>query len=359
MKILVRMRLAASQNRGAILFVLGWIVTAFVVMNRSLHMPPVAAALVAVCVTKAQGGALSVYQSFTEVVVFGVVAAVVVTNVTRKYQPAHTSRALASRADGHVLVVGYTNLGKRLAAMARAGGAEVVVVAEKAEDVETLVRDEDPVVLGNARDAAVLDDANVARAKIVVIATDDLEEAAVACRHVRERNALCEIIVRCPDDDVGAILAKTYRARAVSTSRLAATFVLGHALKARAKVAVVIATNNLASRAAEVLRDKGIQVRTTFDRLEEADFFVLCDDDLGKNLIAVDRIRDVNRRAKIVCRAFHDEAADVLTREPFGCVVLSTSRHAAEALVRAGALREVGITDLPEGLPRRGALALA
>ena len=35
-------------------------------------------------------------------------------------------------------------------------------------------------------------------------------------------------------------------------------------------------------------------------------------------------------------------------RAPFECVVISTSKHASEALARQGAFREVGITDVPE-----------
>lgn len=66
-------------------------------------------------------------------------------------------------------------------------------------------------------------------------------------------------------------------------------------------------------------------------------------EDLGDNLIRVDRIRDLDRRARIVCRASHEDAAEVLTQASLECIVLSTSRHAAETLVRAGVFRELGI----------------
>ena len=111
---------------------------------------------------------------------------------------------------------------------------------------------------------------------------------------------------------VGVVLAKTYRARAVSTSRLAAAFIQGQAQKARARAVVV----------------------------------------LGKSLVRVDRIRDLHKRTRIICRAFHDEAAEVLGRPPFDCVVLSTSKYASESLARAGAFRDVGITDVPERVAR-------
>jgi Trk K+ transport system NAD-binding subunit len=245
-----------------------------------------------------------------------------------------------------VVVVGWTHLGQRVRDLAIGSGADVVVVESDQEKVAALVRDEEPLVIGNARERGVLETARVADAKVVVLATDDLETAAVACRLVRELNDSCEIVVRCPDDDVGAVIAKTYRARALSTSRLAAEFIRGHAVKARAKNVLVLGDNNLSLRVVEALAEKRIFATTT-GSAADADLVVLCDDDLGKNLLTVDQIRDVNKRVKIICRAFHDDAAELLTREPFACTVLSTSRHAAESLVRSGVFREVGVVEVP------------
>jgi Trk K+ transport system NAD-binding subunit len=358
----VRAGLALRQNRGALLFIASWLVANYAVFFRSFGMSRSAAALVALCVSKASGGWPSIYQSFTEVVVFGVLASVVVTNVTRKYRPEQTCRALAQRSSGHVVVVGWTNLGRRVADLVTDAGRSVVVVEEDATLVAALVHDERPLVVGSAQERAVLEDAAVRSAKVVVIATDDLETAAVASRLVRELNATCELIIRCPDDDVGAVLAKTYRARAVSTSRLAASFIQGQAVKARARAVVVLGRNNVGDRVIEALADKRIpysfaDVTEDVEKLRaagvaEADLVVVCDDDLGKNLVRVDRIRDLNRRARIICRAFHDDAAEVLGRPPFDCVVFSTSKHASESLARAGAFREVGITDVPERASR-------
>jgi Trk K+ transport system NAD-binding subunit len=343
-KLVTRIRLAIRQNRAAALFVLIWIVGGALLFSRALRMSPHDALLTAMCLAKAAGGWAAVYQSFTEVVVFGAIASVVVTNVTRKYRPEATARALAEDARDHVVVVGWTHLGERVRDLAIESGCAVVVVEADAAKVAALVRDEEPLVIGNARERSVLEAAQVAAAKVVVLATDDLEVAAVACRLVRELNESCELVVRCPDEDVGAVLAKTYRARALSTSRLAAEFIRGHAVKSRAKTALVLGDNNLSARVVEALAEKRI-VATTTGTGVDVDLVVLCDDDLGKNLLTVDRIRDVNRRVKIICRAFHDDAAEILVRDPFACTVLSTSRHAAESLVRSGVFREVGVVE--------------
>lgn len=345
-KLATRIRLALRQNRAAALFVLAWVTGGTVLFSRIAHLSPHDALFTATCLTKALPGWGAAYQSFTEVVVFGAIASVVVTNVTRKYRPEATARALAEDARNHVIVVGWTNLGRRVHELATASGADVVVVDVDAEKVAALVVAEEPLVIGNARERSVLEAAQVSTAKVVVLATDDLEVATVACRLVRELNASCEIVVRCPDDDVGAVLAKTYRARALSTSRLAAEFIRSHAVKTRAKRALVLGDNNLSARVIEALAEKRISATTT-GTAADVDLVVLCDDDLGKNLLAVDRIRDENRHVKIICRAFHDDAAEVLTRDPFACTVLSTSRYAAESLVRSGVFREVGVVEAP------------
>jgi Trk K+ transport system NAD-binding subunit len=364
----VRAGLALRQNRGALLFIALWLLANAVVFSRWFGMSRAGAALVALCVSKASGGWPSIYQSFTEVVVFGVIASVVVTNVTRKYRPEQTCRALAQRSSGHVVVIGWTNLGRRVADLVTDAGRSVVVVEENASLVTALVNEEHPLVIGSAQERGVLEDAAVQSAKVVVIATDDLETAAVASRLVREVNATCELIVRCPDDDVGAVLAKTYRARSVSTSRLAASFIQGQAVKARARAVVVLGRNNVGARVIEALAEKRIPYsfadvtedleKLTAAGVAEADMVIVCDDDLGKNLVRVDRIRDLNKRTRIICRAFHDEAAEILGRPPFECVVLSTSKYACESLARSGAFREVGITDVPERTSR-AALATA
>jgi hypothetical protein len=58
---------------------------------------------------------------------------------------------------------------------------------------------------------------------------------------------------RCADDDVGQILMKAYQARVLSTSKIAARFILAQAQKAGARRAVVVGQNNVGRRVAEAL----------------------------------------------------------------------------------------------------------
>jgi Trk K+ transport system NAD-binding subunit len=191
---------------------------------------------------------------------------------------------------------------------------------------------------------------------VVVIAPVALETAAVACRIVRAANPGCRLVVRCADDDVGQILAKAYSARVLSTSKIAARFILARALRAGVRRAVVIGHNNVGRRVAEALAGERIAcalIPVTEDRaalaaagVAGAELIVLADDDLGKNLVRVDRVRELNPDGLVICRVFQDDAAELLTQKPFGCVVLSTSRLAAELLADEGVFRDVGVATV-------------
>ncbi|APR74710.1 TrkA-N:Sodium/hydrogen exchanger [Minicystis rosea] len=296
------------QNWAALAFITAWLVANGLIFANLLHLPWKDAALTALCVHKAEGSWGRFYASFTEIVVFGAVASVIAANATRRYRPEATCAALAEQANHHLLVIGYTNLGKRIRAMALAAGAPVVVVDEDRALVDELVRGEEPLVIGSAQEPATLRAARVERAEVVLIATDDLETAAVACRIVRGANPTCKLVVRCSDDDVGQVFAKAYTARVLSTSRVAARFILGHAQKAGTRRAVVLGQNNVGRRVMEALAAEKIACElaaATEDvaalqkaGVAQADLIVLADDDLGKNLVRVDRVRDLAPSAR-------------------------------------------------------------
>lgn len=361
-RFLLRIAITARQNRVALGVAVAWVVVNGLIFATLLGQPWLEAVLVALCFHRIEGSWGRLYASFTELVVFGAVASLVVADATRRYRPEATCSALAERARDHLVVIGYTNLGVRLRAMAEAAGTTVVVVDDDRSRVDALIRAEEPLVLGSPREAATLQAASVERAAVVVIAADDLEVAVVASSLVRAANPRCKLVVRCSDDEIGAILAKTYSARVLSTSRIAARFIIGRALKAGVRRAVVIGQNTVGRRVTEALEKEHVAVElvpatedpAVFERAgaRGADLIVLADDDLGKNLVRVDRLRNMNPDALLMCRVFHDDSAELLTQRPFRAVVLSTSRLAAEMLAGEGVLRDAGVTAPEKTGPR-------
>ncbi len=333
--------IAFTQNAIALGFVTTWLALNALVLARGRLF--VDALEVVLGLTTADGMWGRFYAPFTRVVVFGVVVSVIVSNVTRKYRPEATARRLAAEARDHVVIVGLTHLGERIRGAMIEAGIEVVVVDGDRARVEGLIHDEAPLVIGDPRDAATIGAAAIERARAVAVVADEIEIAAVVARAVRARNSACELILRCPDEDVGEILARTHRARIVSTSRVIAKRVVDDAQRRGIRRALVLGENSIGRRVARSLTERGVVARLAAavedpsSLVLDAELIVIADDDLGKNLVRVDRIRDVAPHARIICRAFHDDAAELLTRPPFRCEVISSSRLAVEALVAEGA----------------------
>jgi len=218
---------------------------------------------------------------------------------------------------------------------------------------------------------------------MVVVASEAMETVAVAARLTRQLSKQCALLLRCSDDDVGDVLAKTYAARAISTSRMAASFVAAYADKHAIRSCVILGANSIGRRLGALMQDRRATTYTLVDPeprtlagldhtlagspsdigvlanagVKTAELVVLTGNDLGQNLVAVDRIRDLNPWCRIVCRIFEEDAAEVLKQKPFSCEVISTSKHAVEMLVREGAFRPVRIERVARSLPVKAVAA--
>ncbi len=83
----------------------------------------------------------------------------------------------AGRLTGHVLIVGYGRVGRRIGKALAAAGIPTVVADQNREVVEALRARGIPAVAGDAADPAVLIQAHVVRARMLVIAAADLVRA--------------------------------------------------------------------------------------------------------------------------------------------------------------------------------------
>ena len=109
---------------------------------------------------------------------------------------------------GHVLVVGYGRVGRRISDALVERGISVVVAEQNREAVEQLRKKNIPAVSGDAADPAVLIQAHVARAQMLVIATPDSARAHKMIETARMLNPQIDIIVRTHSDEEAALLRK-------------------------------------------------------------------------------------------------------------------------------------------------------
>jgi CPA2 family monovalent cation:H+ antiporter-2 len=112
----------------------------------------------------------------------------------------------SAQLTGHVAIVGYGRVGKRIADALRERGIPFTIAEQNREVVERLRAEGAHAVSGDAADASVLIQAHVARAKMLVIATPDTLAVRSMIDIARKLNPKIEIVLRTHTDEEAAML---------------------------------------------------------------------------------------------------------------------------------------------------------
>jgi CPA2 family monovalent cation:H+ antiporter-2 len=111
-----------------------------------------------------------------------------------------------ARLTGHVLLVGYGRVGRRIADALAQQGIPFVVAEQNRELVERLRKRNIPAVSGNASDPEVLIQAHVARASVLVMATTDTLQMRRMVETARMLNPRIGTVLRTHSDEEAALL---------------------------------------------------------------------------------------------------------------------------------------------------------
>ena len=109
---------------------------------------------------------------------------------------------------GHVLLVGYGRVGRRIAQALEEHRLPYVVAEENRELVERLRDRGAHAVTGDAAEPAVLIQAHVARARVLVIATPDSLKARRMVEIARALNPRIEVLLRTHTDVEAEMLTR-------------------------------------------------------------------------------------------------------------------------------------------------------
>jgi CPA2 family monovalent cation:H+ antiporter-2 len=113
-----------------------------------------------------------------------------------------------TRLTGHVVVVGYGRVGRRIGEALTASGISFVVAEENREIVEKLRQRGIPAVSGDASDPNVLIQAHVQRSRMLVIATPDTLDVRRMVEIARTVNPRIETVVRTHSEEEATLLEK-------------------------------------------------------------------------------------------------------------------------------------------------------
>ena len=114
----------------------------------------------------------------------------------------------AESLTGHVVLVGYGRVGSRIAEALGARGIRLVVAEQNRELVERLRERNIPAVSGDATEPAVLIQAHVARASLLVVATPNAFQVRKMVETARALNPRIETLIRTHSDDEAALLRR-------------------------------------------------------------------------------------------------------------------------------------------------------
>ncbi|MHB0927051.1 MAG: cation:proton antiporter domain-containing protein [Gallionellaceae bacterium] len=119
--------------------------------------------------------------------------------------PMSTDQALLT---GQVVLIGYGRVGRRIADALAERSIPFVVAEQNRELVEKLRAQHIPAVSGDASDPAVLIQAHIARASMLVIATPDTFNVRKMVEHARTLNPAIEVVLRTHSDEGAALLQR-------------------------------------------------------------------------------------------------------------------------------------------------------
>jgi CPA2 family monovalent cation:H+ antiporter-2 len=112
------------------------------------------------------------------------------------------------RLTGQVVLVGFGRVGKRIADELTAQGVHFVVAEQNRELVEALRRRDQPAVVGNAAEPAVLIQAHIARAAVLVIATPDTFHVRTMIETATMLNPTIRCVVRTHNEEEAELLRR-------------------------------------------------------------------------------------------------------------------------------------------------------
>jgi CPA2 family monovalent cation:H+ antiporter-2 len=116
----------------------------------------------------------------------------------------------AEKLAGHVVLVGYGRVGRRIAGDLEARGIHFVVTEQNRELVEELRRRGTPAVAGDAAEPAVLIQAHIARARMLVVATPDTFGVRAMINTARTLNPEILTVVRTHNEQEAELLREEH-----------------------------------------------------------------------------------------------------------------------------------------------------
>ena len=121
--------------------------------------------------------------------------------VPKSQVPAPAPEAEATSLSGHAILVGYGRVGSIVGASLKAKGVPFLVIEDDEQRVEAVQAEGVEAIVGNGVLPGVLSLANVANARVLIVAIPDGFEAGALVMHAKELNPGIRIVARAHSDE--------------------------------------------------------------------------------------------------------------------------------------------------------------
>ena len=195
-KKLIKAKILIKQNSRHLLFIAFWYFFNFILISIFTEGDLAEALAITFYFHVLPGPYGIFYPMISEIVIFGIVITILVTDFYRRYNPKQTAETLASSIENHTIIIGYSHLGRQVRNYLIDKEENCVVIEQNEDLVQDLISEECPVIVRAAHNIQVLKNANIDRAKLVITTRNDLETLVVATGLIREINKHINVICR-------------------------------------------------------------------------------------------------------------------------------------------------------------------
>jgi hypothetical protein len=207
------------DNKGLLSFLFFWFLGGFLVYFLVLKLNFSEAVRASFFFKSIEHDFSSAYGMWSQAIVFGVVFSFLMQNIFAKYNPERGCRMMAKELQDHIIVIGFSHFGERLVNHFKEKKINYCLIEKNRDKVDELLNQGEPVIIDDAKESDALVDANISRARAVIIASNNLETALIVTKRARDCNKNCQIITRCFQDEFAEIIESLGASEVISSSK--------------------------------------------------------------------------------------------------------------------------------------------
>ena len=111
----------------------------------------------------------------------------------------------------HTIIIGYGEIGKEIAKILNLNQSPYVIIEGNSEKAEQAKKENQPLIIGNASQTDILQQANINKASFVFITIENNRKIPTLCKAVRENNEKIKIITKAHNQDEKKTLYELYQ----------------------------------------------------------------------------------------------------------------------------------------------------